>query len=165
MAKIFKATEREFRENEGRIDGFRLASDARMAEFGAATTAGSGVSGAEGGAQGRLKFDVRRLGAGQRSSLYHFHRAAEELFMIVEGAATLRTSDGRQVLEKGDVAYFERGEKGAHQLENHTGAECIYLDIRTFDGCDVAEYPDSGALLVIPTMEKFRKEQKTGYFD
>lgn len=181
MARVFKAAEREFRENAGRVDGFRLASDARMADFGAGISeAGSGASaasdsagsatsggvlGVSGGSSGELKFDVRRLGPGQRSSLYHFHRAAEELFMIVSGAATLRTPDGRQLLQAGDVAYFERGETGAHQLENHTAGECIYLDIRTFNGCDVAEYPDSDSVLLIPTMEKFRRAASIGYFD
>jgi hypothetical protein len=29
----------------------------------------------------------------------------------------------------------------------------------------VAEYPDSGRLLVVPTMERFDKSQSAGYFD
>lgn len=178
MAKIFKATEREFRENRGRVDGYRLMSDAAMADFGAGVGAASGVhagvaSGVHAGgvqaggvqAGGRLNFDIRRLDAGQSSSLYHFHRAAEELFMIVSGAATLRTPEGQQVLEAGDVAWFESGEAGAHALYNHNDVPCVYLDIRTFSGCDVAEYPDTGSLLVIPTMEKFRRSSAVGYFD
>lgn len=147
MAKIFRASEREFRENAGRVDGYRLSSDAKMSDFGGGNGGGA-ACGQD--ANARLKFDVRRLGAGQKSSLYHFHRAAEELFMIVSGAATLRTPDGRQVLSAGDLAYFERGERGAHQLENHTSEDCVYLDIRTFDGLDVADYPDTNSLLIIP---------------
>lgn len=156
MAKIFRASERKFRENPGRMDGYRLASDAAMADF------GTGVSG---GASERLKFDTRRLEPGQTSSLYHFHRAAEELFMIVEGGATLRTPDGLTELVEGDVAYLERGENGAHSLENRGAEPCVYLDIRTFDGCDIAEYPDTESVLLIPTGEKFHKSDKAGYFD
>lgn len=85
--------------------------------------------------------------------------------MIVGGSATLRTPDGPVVLEAGDIAFFGTGPEGAHQLFNHTDEPCIYLDIRTFLGCDVVEYPDSNRLLVVPTMERFDRATSTGYFE
>ncbi len=167
MTKIFKASERQFEENPGRVDGFRLVSDTAvirgMEAFRAARSADGAPTGTLGA--GSLNFDIRRLDPGELSSLYHFHRHAEELFMVIEGTATLRTPDGMQILEKGDIAFFGTGAGGAHQMYNHSDKPCIYLDIRTFLGCDIAEYPDSGRLLVVPTMERFSKAASTGYFD
>jgi uncharacterized cupin superfamily protein len=161
MAKIFKASDRRFEEYPGRRDGFRLASDAAIAVgMTSARENPANTLGAE-----SLNFDMRRLDPGELSSLYHFHRHAEELFMVVSGEATLRTPGGLSVLQAGDIAFFETGASGAHQLYNHSGEPCIYLDVRTFAGADIAEYPDSGRLLVIPTMEKFDKAAGTGYFD
>lgn len=151
MATVFKASGRRFEENAGRIDKFRLMSDAALIGKRPETR--------------NLNFDVRQLNPGEYSSLYHFHRNAEELFMIVSGEATLRTNEGLESVGPGDVVFLEMGETGAHQLYNHTDTPCIYLDIRTFTGCDVAEYPDSGKILVVPGMETFRKGSTTGYFD
>jgi hypothetical protein len=39
------------------------------------------------------------------------------------------------------------------------------LDVRTFAGCDIVEYPDSNKLMVVPSMERFDKAQSTGYFE
>jgi uncharacterized cupin superfamily protein len=173
MAKIFKAAERRFEQGPGRKEGFRLASDAAITAGMAAardTETGGAPSGTCTGPQdvlgrGSLNFDVRRLPPGELSSLYHVHRHAEELFMITEGEATLRTPDGLHVLEAGDIAFFGTGAEGAHQLYNHSDEPCVYLDVRTFTGADIAEYPDSGRLLVVPTMERFDKSQSTGYFE
>ena len=164
MTKIFKASERRFEENPGRVDGFRIASDFALIRGMEAFRAARSSVGVPAGA-GSLNFDVRRLDPGEFSSLYHFHRHAEELFMMISGTATLRTPDGMHTLQEGDIAFFETGADGAHQLYNHGDEPCIYLDIRTFLGCDIAEYPDSGRLLVVPTMERFDKSASTGYFD
>ncbi len=164
MAKIFKAADRRFEENPGRVDGFRLYSDSAIIRGMDAFRAIQSAVGVPTGA-GSLNFDIRRLDPGEISSLYHFHRHAEELFMIVSGTATLRTPDGIQILEPGDIAFFGTGADGAHQLYNHSEGPCVYLDVRTFAGCDIAEYPDSGRLIIIPTMERFDKAATTGYFD
>jgi uncharacterized cupin superfamily protein len=159
MTKIFRAADRRFEERQGCVDGFRLASDAAITA-GMATANGSPTLGA-----GSLNFDVRQLPPGELSSLYHFHRHAEELFMIVAGTATLRTPDGLHILQAGDIAFFETGAGGAHQLFNHSDAPCIYLDVRTFPGADIAEYPDSDRLLIVPSMECFNNSAATGYFE
>jgi uncharacterized cupin superfamily protein len=159
----------------GTETGGGSAGNARGAETSASTAGNAG--GATGAStarnasapdvlgRGSLNFDIRQLPPGEFSSLYHFHRHAEELFMITEGTATLRTPDGLHVLKAGDIAFFGTGAEGAHQLYNHSGEPCVYLDIRTFPGADIAEYPDSGRLLVVPTMERFDKAAGTGYFE
>jgi len=150
MSTIFKSENREFKENPGRIDPFRLFTDASRARSGLDPK--------------NLNFDLRLLNPGQFSSPYHYHRNAEELFMVVSGSMTVRTPAGLEVISAGDMVFFEIGETGAHQVYNHNSEPCTYLDIRTFTGTDVCEYPDSGKILIVPSMQMFEKDAKVGYF-
>jgi len=150
MATILKSSEREFKENPNKIDCFRIFSD---------------ISGIKKGVKPQqLNFDLRQLNPGQYSAPYHFHRHAEELFMIVSGSATLRTPTGLEVVDPGDLLFFEMGETGAHQLYNHTQEPCVFLDVRTFIGYDVCEYPDSNKLFLVPSYEIFDKDTQADYF-
>lgn len=151
MATVLKSAQREFEENPNKIDNFRLFSDVSRIKKGINPQ--------------NLNFDLRQLNPDQYSAPYHFHRFAEELFMIVSGSATLRTPDGLEIVNSGDLIFFEIGETGAHQLFNHTTDTCIYLDIRTFIGYDVAEYPDSNKLFLAPSYEIFNKDSKVSYFE
>ena len=151
MATIFKGSDRNFKENPGRIDRYRLVSDFSIIDKVLKTN--------------NLNFDLRRLDPGQYSSLYHSHRHAEELFLILSGTVTLRTPQGLTEVGEGDLLFFEAGDSGAHQLYNPTDEPCIYLDVRTFLGQDVVDYPDSNRVLLVPTMERFRKEANTALFD
>jgi uncharacterized cupin superfamily protein len=151
MATILKSSEREFREDANKIDNFRLFSDVSRIKKGINPQ--------------NLNFDLRQLNPGQYCAAYHFHRYAEELFMILSGSATLRTPDGLEIVESGDLIFFEMGESGAHQLYNHTTEPCIYLDVRTFVGFDVCEYPDSNKIFIAPTYEIFDKDSQRNYFD
>ncbi|MHB9055857.1 MAG: cupin domain-containing protein [Paludibacteraceae bacterium] len=150
MATIFKSDQREFQENPGKIDNFRIFTDMSRIKKGVIPQ--------------NLNFDLRLLNPGQYSAPYHFHRYAEELFMIISGAATLRTPNGLETVNCGDLIFFEMGETGAHQLYNHTTENCKFLDIRTYFGFDVCEYPDSNKLLIAPTYEIFDKGSQISYF-
>jgi len=151
MATILKSNEREFKENPNRIDNFRLFTDMSNVKKGIKPE--------------YLNFDIRLLNPGQYCSAYHFHRYAEELFMIISGSATIRTPNGLEVVNSGDLIFFESGETGAHQLYNHTTEPCTYLDIRTFIGYDVCEYPDSKKIYLVPSGEIFNKNSEVNYFD
>jgi uncharacterized cupin superfamily protein len=151
MATILKSSQRAFKEAPNKIDPFRIFSDTSITE--------SGIK------PENLNFDLRQLNPGQYCAAYHFHRYAEELFMIISGAATLRTPKGLEIVESGDLIFFEKGETGAHQLYNHTAEPCIYLDIRTFIGFDVCEYPDSDKIFLVPSSEIFDKDAQVNYFD
>jgi len=85
--------------------------------------------------------------------------------MVISGTMTLRTPTGFDVVTPGDLIFFEMGETGAHQFFNHTSEPCTYLDVRTYIGHDVCEYPDSKKILIAPSFEIFRKESKTTYFE
>lgn len=150
MATILKQDEREFKEDANKIDNFRLFSDISRIKKGVNPQ--------------YLNFDLRQLNPGQYNSAYHFHRYAEELFMIISGTATLRTPNGLEVVNSGDLIFFEKGETGAHQLYNHTAEPCVYLDARSFIGYDVCEYPDSNKLFLAPSYEIFDRDSQLNYF-
>lgn len=111
-----------------------------------------------------LKLDIRILEPKKFSFPYHFHRNAEEIFVILSGKVFLRTPDEFVELSEGDIAFFEIGAKGAHQLYNHTEQPCKYIDIRTTVGLDVCEYPDSGKINIIPALEIYQKEDQVEYY-
>lgn len=108
--------------------------------------------------------DVRRLEPGRFSFPYHAHRASEEFFLILSGAATLRTKDGFRSLRQGDLAVFEAGPDSAHQLYNHSDADCVYLDVRATPGLDVVDYPDTGKINIMPQMEVYAPGGRTEYY-
>lgn len=151
MATILRSDEREFQESPNKIDNYRIFTDVSRVRKGLNPE--------------NLNFDLRQLNPGQYSTPYHFHRYAEELFMILSGTATLRTPKGLEAVNSGDMIFFEKGEKGAHQLYNNSHEPCVYLDIRTYIGYDIAEYPDSDKMLIAPSFEIFLKGSQAGYFD
>jgi uncharacterized cupin superfamily protein len=151
MATILHSAKREFHESPNKIDNYRIFTDMSRIKKGITPE--------------NLNFDLRQLNPDQYSAPYHFHRYAEELFMIISGSATLRTPDGLEIVNSGDLIFFEKGKTGAHQLYNHTSETCVYLDIRTYLGYDVAEYPDSNKILLAPSFEIFNKGLQAGYFD
>jgi uncharacterized cupin superfamily protein len=113
----------------------------------------------------RLIFDFRALDPGKFSFPYHFHRNAEELFFIVAGRCSLRTPEGIRPVKAGDLIYFESSPEGAHQLYNDSEEPCVYLDVRTFDGMDVTEYPDSDKVALLPGLEVFKMDSRVDYFE
>ncbi|MCK5099833.1 MAG: cupin domain-containing protein [Desulfobacteraceae bacterium] len=112
-----------------------------------------------------LHFDIKSLLPGKFSYPYHFHRNAEELFVILEGEATLRSKEGYQTIEKGDVIFFEEGPEGAHQLCNHSDEPFVYVDLCTKANVDVCEYPDSCKINILPAMDIFEEGSKVSYYD
>lgn len=98
---------------------------------------------------------ARKLGAGydvlapgQRGCPYHFHQAQEEMFVILEGEATLRVADRMLPLRAGDVVFIPPGPDYPHQIVN-TGAQPLrYLSISTQEWPEVCEYPDSDKIAV-----------------
>jgi uncharacterized cupin superfamily protein len=91
----------------------------------------------------KISFFVRVIPPGKFAIPYHFHHRAEELFLILEGEATLRQDDRRRVVGAGDLLFFPPGPDGAHQLYNHTDEPVKYLDLTTQSEGDYCEYPDS----------------------
>jgi len=149
MPKIFNAKNVSFEERKSRIPEFLWQTSPRLADLSNSK---------------HFQFDIRSLDPGKFSFPYHFHRAAEELFVILSGEATLRSPDGFQKLSQGDVVFFEEGAEGAHQLYNHQDSPCTYLDLRTTIGIDVCEYPDSGKVNILPNIEVFESSSSVDYY-
>ena len=150
MATVIKRDLVDFKADANKIDNYRLFT---------ASPRLSSVAHSK-----NLFFDLRQLNSGQYSFPYHFHRNVEELITVISGSMTLRSPRGLEIVEAGDIVFFEMGESGAHQFYNHGTEPCTYLDIRTFYGIDVCEYPDSGKINILPAMDIFEKSSKVGYF-
>jgi uncharacterized cupin superfamily protein len=116
MPTVFNVSQLEFKTREAPIPEFSWKTSPRLAKL---------VKSED------FQFDVRSLDPGRFSYPYHFHRNAEELFVIISGKAMLRSPDGFMEVNKTDVIFFEKGPSGAHQLFNHSDSPCVYLDLRT----------------------------------
>ena len=149
MPTVFHTKELKFEAKKSSLPEFAWQTSPRLAKL-----AGSR----------QLDFDIRSLDPDRFSFPYHFHRAAEELFLILSGEATLRAPEGFQTIVAGDLVFFEQGDTGAHQLYNHSDVPCVYLDIRTTVGIDVCEYPDSGKMAILPMLEVFESHSRVRYF-
>lgn len=99
---------------------------------------------------------ARQLGAsvdvvppGKRSCPYHLHHAQEEMFVILEGSATLRVAGEDVPVRAGDVIFVPAGPEYPHQLVNTSDAPLKYLSISTKQTPELVEYPDSGKYLML----------------
>ncbi len=149
MAKIFNDDNTEFYKKEREVSEYSWSSIADINERVESKN---------------LKFNIRILEPGKYSYPYHSHRNSEEIFVILEGTAKLRTPEGIQEVRAGDVIFFEMGPNGAHQLKNNGREPCKYVDIRTDLGMDVCDYPDSGKVNILPDFELYEKDTKVDYF-
>jgi uncharacterized cupin superfamily protein len=84
------------------------------------------------------------LDPGDRLWPYHTHHANEEWALVVKGQPTLRTPDGEQQLQEGDIACFPRGAAGAHQVRNESAAPIRVLMLSTLLMPEIVEYLDTG---------------------
>jgi uncharacterized cupin superfamily protein/glyoxylase-like metal-dependent hydrolase (beta-lactamase superfamily II) len=91
----------------------------------------------------RLGYWVVRVQPGRRFCPLHTHDREEELFYVLEGRPTVRTSRGNVQLRPGDFIAFPVGERGAHQLLNETDGECALIMLGGNDDDEVCYYPDS----------------------
>ncbi len=149
MPKVFRRQDLTFKKRKSRAPAFEWHMSPRLGKL---------VN------SKYLEFYIVSLDPGKYSFPYHFHRASEELFMIISGEATLRSPEGFEKVVKGDIIFFEEGPSGAHQLYNHSDSPCVYLDLRTIFGIDVCEYPDSGKINILPFMEVFESSSKVDYY-
>jgi uncharacterized cupin superfamily protein len=79
---------------------------------------------------------------GRSSSPYHYEYA-EEWLLVVDGVVTVRTPDGEQTLERGDLVRFPAGAAGAHKVMNRGEAPARTLLFSSARVPAVSVYPDS----------------------
>jgi uncharacterized cupin superfamily protein len=100
-----------------------------------------------------------------RSSPYHWHVGEEEFLVVVAGTPTLRTPDAERSLRPWDVAWFVRGEAGAHQLRNESDRPARVLFFSTRSDPEMAFYPDDGKVGVIADWSRDDRETKRGWVE
>jgi uncharacterized cupin superfamily protein len=75
---------------------------------------------------------------------YHWHYGEEEVCVVAAGTPTLRAPGGDRVLRAWDVAWFVRGETGAHQLRNDSDEVVRLVVFSTVSEPEVVVYPETG---------------------
>lgn len=83
------------------------------------------------------------LPPGMKSFPYHWHRGVEELLIVLDGKPTLRTPEGEQQLERGDVVSFPSAPEGAHKIWNDADELVRFVMLSTVVDYEVVHYPDS----------------------
>ena len=91
----------------------------------------------------KISGSLYELPSGAKTFPYHWHHGTEELLIVVGGRPTLRTPDGEQQLEPGDVVSFPTGLEGAHQLWNATDEPARIAMLSTVVDYEIVHYPDS----------------------
>ena len=95
----------------------------------------------------RLGATLYELGPGNFVP-YHFHHAAEEMLVVLDGEMTMKTEGGERLVRRGDVVIFPVGPAGAHGFRNDGDAKCRYLMASTHPSPEVVEYPELGQITV-----------------
>ncbi|MBX5469196.1 MAG: cupin domain-containing protein [Thermoleophilaceae bacterium] len=110
-------------------------------------TARSASLGAQAGGE-RLGASLYELQQGESICPLHIHYANEEMIFVIAGRPTLRTLDGERELETGEVVACPAGRAGAHRIDNRRAESARVLIVSTMIAPEVAEYPDSGKVMV-----------------
>jgi len=76
------------------------------------------------------------------------HYGVEEMFFVLAGTPTVRTSEGEERLTPGDVVYFPEGRDGLHDFSNPTDEPARLIGISTKRFPDVLVYPERGVAWV-----------------
>ena len=82
------------------------------------------------------------LAPGVWSSQRHWHSQEDELIYVLEGAPSLITDDGENILAPGDVAGFPAGSENGHHFVNNTDAPAKLLVVGGRKARDDAFYSD-----------------------
>jgi uncharacterized cupin superfamily protein len=101
------------------------------------------------GAQ-RTGASVYDLPPGQAVCPYHYEYAEEEWAYVISGRCTLRTPEGSEPLDPGDLVFFPVGPGGAHQLRNDGDEPVRLLMFGEVVHPAATVYPDSDKVGVYP---------------
>ena len=113
----------------------------------------------------RLGMSLYELPAGQSICPYHYEFGDEEWLLVLEGRPTLRTTEGEEEVEPGDVICFPAGEAGAHKATNRGEGRVLVAMLSTKREPAVAVYPDSGKVGVWPPGKLFRLGDAVDYWE
>lgn len=92
---------------------------------------------------------VYELEPGASGFNLHGHYGNEEMFIVLRGTPTLRSSDGEEQLNPGEVVACLRGREGIHAIANRSQEPALVLAISTANSPDVAVYPEQDTIGVV----------------
>jgi uncharacterized cupin superfamily protein len=105
------------------------------------------------------------LNEGQAVCPYHYEYGNEEWLMVLAGRPLLRTPQGEETLETGDVVCFSEGPEGAHKVSNPEAETARIVIFSTKREPSIAVYPDSDKIGVWPTGKLFRAGDAVDYWE
>jgi uncharacterized cupin superfamily protein/glyoxylase-like metal-dependent hydrolase (beta-lactamase superfamily II) len=114
----------------------------------------------------RLGYQITTLPPGKIFCPLHAEEDEEELFIVWEGEAVIRTLRGEITCRAGDVICFPPGDVGAHQVMNRSDKPCRVFMLGMERKLAVAYYPDSKKILVTTRNRLIvRAEPLLDYYD
>lgn len=96
----------------------------------------------------KLGYRLSELPPGKKFCPMHAHTMEEEVFLMLEGEALLRTPRGDYPCRQGDVIAFPVGDAGAHQVVNVSDRPCRIFMLGMDDRNEIAFYPESNKVLL-----------------
>jgi uncharacterized cupin superfamily protein len=112
-----------------------------------------------------LGASVYVLNEGQSVCPYHYEFSDEEWLLVLEGRPELRTPEGEEELEPGDVVCFPEGPDGAHKVTNRHPETVRIAIFSTKSTLGIAVYPDSNKIGVWPPGKLFRLDDSVDYWE
>lgn len=112
-----------------------------------------------------LGASVYVLAEGESVCPYHWEATDEEWLFVLEGRPELRTPEGEDELEPGDVVCFPRGPEGAHKVTNRRVEPARIAILSTKSEVGIAVYPDSNKVGVWPPGKLFRMDDSVDYWE
>ena len=115
----------------------------------------------------RLAANLVVLEQGQALCPYHYELAEEEWLIVLDGTPTVRTPDGDEVCEPGDVVCFHPGPEGAHQIANRAAAPARVIMLAERAPTAATVYPDSDKLGIFFEGHRYLmpRSAAAGYWD
>jgi uncharacterized cupin superfamily protein len=115
----------------------------------------------------RLGYQVVKLPPGARFCPVHAEYSEEELFVVLDGAPSIRTTNETLRCRRGDFIAFPTGPDHAHQLLNESSEESTLLLLGEAANPAICYYPESDKLLVVAENERWmmRRSPLLDYYD
>ena len=107
---------------------------------------------------------VYDLRPGGSSSPYHYEYE-EEWLLVIDGTIVVRTPDGEETVERGELVRFPAGPDGAHKASNRHSETARIVIFSTKNEPAVAVYPDSDKIGIWPPGKLFRAGDAVDYWD
>ncbi|HWQ02497.1 MAG TPA: cupin domain-containing protein [Gaiellaceae bacterium] len=111
-----------------------------------------------------LGASVYVLGEGQAVCPYHWE-SDEEWLLVLEGRIEVRTPEGDEEVEAGDLVCFPAGPEGAHKTTNRRPETARIVIFSTRNQPAIAGYPDSDKIGVWPPGKLFRMSDAVHYWE